>query len=202
MDDGRGDRWNHNIHYHSRLLNAVPKQARSALDVGCGEGMFTRELARIVPTVVGIDTDQASIESARKQANDLNAQYILGDFMEHPFGSESFDVITSIAALHHMDASAALTRMRSLLRPGGVIAILGLAGSAPLRDAPFELAAAVAHRAHLRTKTYWEHPSPKEFTAPSYAQIRRIAAHVLPGSQFRRHLLWRYSLIWTKQSLR
>lgn len=192
------DRWNHNIHYHPRLLDAVPQHAGSALDVGCGEGMFTRNLAEFVPTVVGIDTDRASIEQARAQAPHGDAQYIVGDFMTHPFADESFYVIASIATLHHLDAPAALTRMRNLLRPGGVIAILGLAGGAPLREMPFDLAATVTHRVLLRNRTYWEHPSPKVFHAPSYAQMRRTAADVLPGSRFRRHLLWRYSLIWTK----
>ena len=192
------DRWNHNIHYHPKLLALVPEHARAALDVGCGEGMFTRQLARSVPTVLGIDTDSASIDQARAQAPD-GAEYILGDFMTHPFEAESFDFIASIATLHHMDAPAALTRMRGLLRPGGVIAILGLAGGTPVRELPFNIAGAVANRAHLRTKTYWEHSSPKVSTAPSYAQSRRTAADVLPGSRFRRHLLWRYSLVWTKQ---
>jgi hypothetical protein len=36
-------------------------------------------------------------------------------------------------------------------------------------------------------------PPPESFTG-----TRRIAARVLPGSRFRRHVLWRYSLVWTK----
>lgn len=193
-----GGRWNHNIHYHLLLLNAVPAQARKALDVGCGEGMFARELARSIPTVLGIDTDQVSIDEARTQSEAPNPEYILGNFLDYPFENESFDFITSIATLHHMDAPAALTRMRRLLRPGGTIAILGLAGDGPVRSAPFDLAGGVAHRVYQRTRTYWEHPSPKVRTVPSYAEMRRVAAASLPGSRFRRHLLWRYSLIWTK----
>lgn len=194
----RNGRWNHNIHYHPLLLRAVPANPRTALDVGCGEGLLTRELAGLVPSVVGIDADAASIEAARAQVQGRAIEYILGDFMRHPFGEQTFDVITSVATVHHLDATAALTRMRALPRPGGVVAILGLAGGAPVRDLPWEAAAAVAHRAHLITKTYWEHPSPTVSTAPSHAQMRRIAASVLPGCRFRRHLLWRYSIVWTK----
>ena len=160
--------------------------------------MFAREMARSIPTVLGIDTDQGSIDEARAQAIAPNPDYIVGDFLNYPFESESFDFITSIATLHHMDAPAALARMRRLLRPGGTIAILGLAGDRPILGTPFDVAGWAAHRLYLRTRTYWEHPSPTVMTAPSYAEMRRIAAVSLPGSQFRRHLLWRYSVLWTK----
>ncbi|WP_264071454.1 class I SAM-dependent methyltransferase [Mycolicibacterium komossense] len=181
-------------------MDALPAQAQSALDVGCGEGMFARELARSIPAVLGIDTHQASIDQAIAQTGGPTPEYLLADFLTYPFEDDSFDVITSIATLHHLDAPAALARMRRLLRPGGVIAILGLAGGTPLRDAPFDIAGAVAHKAYLRNRTYWEHPSPTVQTAPSYAEMRRITAEKLPGSRFRRHLLWRYSVTWTKHA--
>ncbi|MGH3885786.1 MAG: hypothetical protein ACRDSZ_04310 [Pseudonocardiaceae bacterium] len=34
----RAERWNHNLHYHSMILNAVADGSARALDVGCGEG--------------------------------------------------------------------------------------------------------------------------------------------------------------------
>jgi SAM-dependent methyltransferase len=41
--------------------------------------------------------------------------------------TESFDLVTAVASLHHMDAAAVLEHMRDLLRPGGVLAVVGLA---------------------------------------------------------------------------
>ena len=49
------DRWNHNIHYHPVVLATVPAGARTALDVGCGEGTLARALRRRVPHVLGMD---------------------------------------------------------------------------------------------------------------------------------------------------
>src|ERR1700682_2806024 len=143
-----GERWNHNVHYDSKILRPVPPQARRALDVGCGEGMLTCELANQVPIVVGIDADEVSINQARNQAGEHCITYLLGDFLKYPVENESFDFIASVATLHHVDAATALTRMRGLLRPGGVLAVVGLARFSSLRDVPFEVAGAIAHRAY------------------------------------------------------
>jgi hypothetical protein len=49
------------------------------------------------------------------------------------------------------------------------------------------------------TKTYWQHSSPIVWPPPqTYAEMRGIADRILPGVRFRRRLLWRYSLTWTR----
>ena len=58
--------WNHNTIYYPVVLGAVPPGSQRALDVGCGEGMLTRQLGRLVPEVVGTDTDEASIAAASR----------------------------------------------------------------------------------------------------------------------------------------
>ncbi|CAM3468595.1 trans-aconitate 2-methyltransferase [Kibdelosporangium persicum] len=188
-------RWNHNIHYHSMVLSAVPPDARNALDVGCGEGMLARALREKVPNVVGVDLDQASIDLAKK--HDDGISYVVADALTYDF-QMSFDFIASVAALHHVDAAAALARFDSLLRPGGTMVIVGLARPT-MRDVPYELAGAVAARMHRRTKGYWEHPSPTCWPPPeTYSSMRRLASTLLPGVRYRRHILSRYSLTWVK----
>lgn len=195
----RAERWNHNLHYHPVILNAVPDGSTQALDVGCGAGILARDLRRLVPQVTGIDLDQTSIDLARHHEHGADIEYVLGDFLTHPFEPASFDVIASVAALHHMDATAALGRMRDLLRVGGTLAIVGLARSEFPADLPFDLAGVVATRFHRLTKTYWKHPSPTVWPPPdTFAETRRLVARILPGAHYRRHLLWRYSLTWTK----
>ncbi len=197
MTAENGTRWNHNIHYHPRILRAVPGGARRALDVGCGEGMLARELRRAVPQVTGIDLHAPSIEQARGYGDDVD--YVLGDFLTHPFEPASFDVVASVATLHHMDAAIGLARMRDLLRPGGVLVVVGLARSTVPRDLPLDLAGIVAHTFHRATKGLWEHPSPTVWPPPAtYPQMRALAAEILPGSRYRRHLLLRYSVVWRK----
>jgi len=195
----RRGRWNHNIHYHRLIVEAVPAGCQRALDVGCGEGMLARRLAGRVRRVAGIDQDAASIDLARRQDQDGKIDLICGDFLTHPFAPASFGMITSVAALHHMDARTAFDRMSRLLQPGGTLAIVGLARSRLPADLPWEAAAAAANLGYRLTRTYWEQPSPVVWPPPlSYAETRALARQALPGARYRRHLLWRYSLIWVK----
>jgi SAM-dependent methyltransferase len=151
--------------------------------------MLTRRLRKLVPLVVGIDSDQVRIELARSCDGTGSIVYILGDFMDCPFPPASFDLITSIAALHHMPADSALSRMRELLIPGGTLAIIGLARNGIIGlarngiiDLPFELARAIATRLHTHRKGYWNHPSPMVWPPPlSYRQMRHIAAGDFPA---------------------
>jgi SAM-dependent methyltransferase len=194
----RTGRWNHNIHYHPLVLSAVPDGCDCALDVGCGEGMLARELNRSVTHVMAIDLDEPSLRLARKQDPTGKIEFVAGDFLTYPFEG-SFDFIASVAALHHMDMRQALTRMRSLLRPGGTLAVIGLARSRYPADVPADAAGAVVHRVCKMTRSYWEHSAPILSPPPeTYRSARQVASDVLPGMIYRRHLLWRYSLVWSK----
>ncbi|MEV4253294.1 class I SAM-dependent methyltransferase [Spirillospora sp. NPDC049652] len=195
----RDGRWNHNIHYHPIILRAVPEGARSALDVGCGEGMLARALRRTVPAVTGIDRDEVGIDQAREHPGPDDIEYVLGDFLDHRLEDGSFDVVASVATLHHMDAATGLTRMRDLVRPGGVLAVVGLARHELLRDLPRVAAATAAGPVYRVWKGYWEHPSPMVWPPPvTYREMAALTAELLPGAEFRRHLLWRYSIVWHK----
>ena len=189
--------WNHNIHYHPVVLAAIAHDAEDALDVGCGEGLLTRQVRQRVRHVVGIDRHEPSLAVARAQSqNDIT--YVLGDFITYPFEHESFDFVASVASLHHMDIRQALERMSTLLRPSGTLAVIGLARSRPT-DLPFDVAGHVVNRTLKRSRMEWEDSAPRVWPAPlTYGHCRRMAASVLPGATFRRRLLWRYSLVWTK----
>jgi SAM-dependent methyltransferase len=191
--------WNHNTHYHRVIFEAVPQGSRRALDVGCGEGRLTRELRRLVPEVVGIDRDRPSIALARASDPGGDIVYLEGDALTYPFEPESFDLVTAVASLHHMDAEPALVRLSSLVRTGGVLAIVGLARSSP-GDLLLDAVAIVPNWVRRVRAPYWRPRSPTVWPPPeSYASMRRIAGRVLPGAEFRRRLYWRYTLVWVKR---
>jgi 2-polyprenyl-3-methyl-5-hydroxy-6-metoxy-1,4-benzoquinol methylase len=192
-------RWNHNIHYHGVILEAISPSCRNVLEVGCGEGLLALDLSGVARQVTAIDRNAPTIQRAQTEAAATNISYILDDFMVHPFAPESFDAVVSIATIHHIGAGEALAKMRDLVRPGGTLAVVGLARSRCPGDLVFDIAGVVSTRIHRLAKPYWETNAPKVWPPPeTYHQIRQVAEALLPGVCYRRRVLFRYSLVWAK----
>jgi SAM-dependent methyltransferase len=191
--------WNHNIHFHRLVLASVPPGARSALDVGTGNGLLAEELRRKVPRVVGVDVDAPVLADAARRCGDV--EWVLADALTHDFG-ETFDVVASIATLHHFpDVRLALERLRDLTSPGGVLVIVGLARETTLGDHTRGLIGVVQHQWLSRTKSFWEHTAPTVWPPPhSYTDVREAARELLPGMRWRQYALWRYAITWRKRS--
>lgn len=198
-DVPEADRWNHNIHYHQLLLDAVPTDARRVLDVGCGEGMLVRQFAERGGAVVGVDPDEPGIELAIASTHTTNVDYVLGDVMTFPFEPGSFDAVVSVATLHHLDERAALRRFAELVRPGGTVAVVAIARRTYPADALRDIAGFITSRVLWLRRGRWEHSSPIVWPPPhTYRELRAIAEEELPGCVYRRHVLWRCSILWTK----
>jgi SAM-dependent methyltransferase len=200
--------WSHNLHYHRVIVDAIPGGCERALDVGCGTGALTRRLKQLVPHVTGIDRDERSIQLARAHPGATGIRYLQADFLTASFEPASLDLVTSIASLHHMDARAALRRMSDLLRPGGVLAVVGLARAGSPADLAPEIPAVIGTQLHraaaaIRRRTAGgpatAYQPPVIWPPPlTYRDMRRLATDVLPGARYRHHLYWRYSLVWAK----
>ena len=97
----------------------------SLLDVGCGPGTITVELARrLAPgAVVGIDLSQDVIDAARALDAPANCRFQTGDSYALQFDDDHFDVVHAHQVLQHLRRPVdALAEMRRVVRPGGVIA--------------------------------------------------------------------------------
>ncbi|MGD9497942.1 MAG: class I SAM-dependent methyltransferase [Armatimonadota bacterium] len=177
--------------------------------MGCGTGGFARLLAERAESVLGLDLAPQMIATARERSvGKTNLEFIVADALRWDYPAERFDCVASIATLHHLPLEAMLERFRHTLGPGGVLVVLDLASDAGVADWPFSLLAVLAnlalrlrHAGRLRepaeVRAAWaEHGAGERYlTVP---QVRAVAERVLPGAHVRRHLLWRYSLIWRK----
>jgi ubiquinone/menaquinone biosynthesis C-methylase UbiE len=99
------------------------------LDVGCGPGTITVDLAaRVAPrTTIGVDQEPAVIAEAGQMLQEHgsgNVQFKTADLYALGFGEESFDVVHAHQVLQHLtDPVAALVEMRRVLRPNGILAV-------------------------------------------------------------------------------
>ena len=192
--------YNHNKHYIDLLLRQIPSRCQNGLDVGCGDGSLARRMAdQFGMAVTGIDRDQAMIMHAQANTSNPLLRFVEGDFLQYHF-AEQFDFISASASLHHMPFDQSLEKMISLLRPGGVLAVLGLFREASLTDKVVALIAVPVNVFSALNHGSSESSAPVP-TRSADMSLREIQAHVsfhLPGARLRRLLLWRYLLTWQK----
>lgn len=189
-------RWNSNLHALEVLLACLPSGISSGLDVGCGEGETARRLRQHIPHVTGVDVDAASIKAARGNDDDIN--YVCADFMTEPV-SEGFDVVISVAMLHHVDHELALARMAGLLGAGGTLLVVGLAKSRSARDFLRDAWDSVLLRRHSIPKGVWNTTAPTVWPPPlTYTEARAATERALPGASFRRVPYFRFSVTYTR----
>jgi SAM-dependent methyltransferase len=124
--------------------------------------------------------------------------FLQGDFLTHPFEEDSFGFVCANTSIHHMGTEAALRAMARVVRPGGRLAVLGLGENGSPADLLPDLVAAPLNRYYQRTRGEGYPGDPKLPPDLTWAEVRETARRVLPGVRYRRHLLWRYSLVWDK----
>lgn len=98
----------------------------SVLDVGCGPGTITADLARRIPngSVLGVDVHQDVIDTAQRELGVANLSFEAGDVYSLRFDPASFDLAFVHQVLHHLgDPVAALREIRRVLKPGGRVAV-------------------------------------------------------------------------------
>jgi trans-aconitate 2-methyltransferase len=94
-----------------------PREGERILDLGCGTGQLTAEIAASGAQVVGLDSSPEMLGQARQ--NYPNLKFVLADATSFRF-DELFDAVFSNAALHWVkNAEAAVQSIATALRPGG-----------------------------------------------------------------------------------
>jgi len=192
--------WNHNTAFHPELVAAVPGPGARVLDIGCGDGLLLERLSARAGHAVGVEPDAATVRAAQARlAGARDVEIVHSSFLEAEFDSGPFDLVTCVAALHHMPLRPALERMKALTAAGGQIRVVGLAADRTVTD--HLLAAALVVPVRLVSLARRESAYPGMVTAEpreSLREIRAVASEILPGHRLRRRFHYRYTLTWTK----
>jgi len=206
LDDGG---WTHNNHYHPFLLDHIPAQCDKALEIGCGSGAFSRLLAERSRHVLGLDLAPEMVRIAQERSKNCpNVEYQIVDVLQWDSPCEKYDCIASIATFHHLPLELMLQKAKDALRPGGVLLILDLFKSEWPRDFLMDCAAVPASvilrlvktgrlREPQTVRDAWAAHGIHDDYLP-LSVIHQICDRVIPGTEVRRHLLWRYSIVWKK----
>ncbi|WP_109773536.1 class I SAM-dependent methyltransferase [Quadrisphaera granulorum] len=197
--------WSHGEVYAPLVLHharrVVAAGGTCAVDVGCGTGRLLERLASVVPQVIGIEPHAQSAALATHATGDLPHVTV----RHAPFGplpEGSADLVTFISSLHHLPLEPTLEAVRSALRPGGRLVVIGC-----YRDTPADRLhswasvvlnpviglvkqprAASSPPPHMRAPTR----QPQE----SFEEVATTMRRTLPGVSIHRGLFWRYVAVW------
>jgi len=148
----------------------VPAGGR-LLELACGTGMLTRELAAALPPTVAIDaTDlsDAMLGAARDRVPAANVRWQTADALALPFDDHVFDAVAcQFGVMFFPDKVAAARQVRRVLKPGGAF---WFSSWAPLAENP------VSRVAHETVASFFDRDPPAFYQLPfGYADRNQIA---------------------------
>ena len=207
----------HNERYQNFLLRHLPSNCHDVVEIGCGTGGFARRLAERSERVLALDLSPEMIRLARERsAQFANIDFQLADVREWPLPAESFDCIATIATLHHLPFEETLLKIKTALKPGGVLLVLDLFEAARISDSvveglfdslsnlvaiPVSVSLRVLHHGRLlsrrEVRDAWTAHG-RHDSYPTMRDVHALCARILPGAKIKKHLLWRYSIVWKK----
>jgi SAM-dependent methyltransferase len=153
-------------------------RGKVGLDAGCGKGRYTRFLAEYLEAEVALDGSSAVEAAARNLAGFAGVAVVRADLRDAPFAPESFDFISSLGVLHHLDDPfAGFERLVTFLAPGGRILLYLYSRPATLGLRSIALSCSAALR---RLTTRMTHPALKRLSTPIAALL--YWGLVVPGA--------------------
>ena len=132
--------------YYKALEN-VNVAGSAVLDVGCGSGLFFREVAAKADLVLGVDVSHKLLLKAKMQAESLaNVSVLQADADHLPFRDGFFGTVFAFTVLQNMPKPAeTLCELKRAVKVGGFVVVTGLKKAFPL-DAFMDLLDAIGLR--------------------------------------------------------
>jgi SAM-dependent methyltransferase len=127
-DHGAGKIWNWEspagrlrLARRVKMLSSHLKPGMTVLELGCGAGYFTQELARSGADIVAIDVSPELLEIARTNCSSPNVQYQIQNAYALSYSEAVFDSVVGSSVLHHLEIEEALRDIYRVLKPMGTI---------------------------------------------------------------------------------
>jgi SAM-dependent methyltransferase len=147
-----------------RDIDLASLKGKVGLDAGCGKGRYTRFLAEYLDAEVALDGSSAVEAAARNLAGIAGTAVIRSDLRDAPFAPESFDFISSLGVLHHLDDPfGGFTQLLTYLAPQGQILLYLYSRPEKVNVRSVALSAAHALR---KVTTRMSHPLLKALSTP------------------------------------
>jgi ubiquinone/menaquinone biosynthesis methyltransferase len=119
---GQDRRWKERLVAMAPMTTTGDRSRPRALDLACGTGDITFALDGRGAATVGLDITPRMIELAQEKRATTGPHFLVGDMMALPFPDASFDIVTTGYGIRNVPVIAqALTEIRRVLRPGGVL---------------------------------------------------------------------------------
>ena len=93
----------------------------TVLELGCGTGYFTRELARSGADIVAVDVSPELLELARADCSTKNVCYEVQNACALSYPEAAFDSVVGSSVLHHLEIKEAVREIHRVLKPRGTI---------------------------------------------------------------------------------
>jgi 2-polyprenyl-3-methyl-5-hydroxy-6-metoxy-1,4-benzoquinol methylase len=103
------------------MLGSHLKPGMTVLELGCGNGSFTRELARSGAEIVAIDVSPELLEIAKANCSTVNVRYEIQNAYALSYPEAVFDSVIGSSVLHHLEIEKALPGIYRVLKPAGTI---------------------------------------------------------------------------------
>ena len=127
-DHGAGEIWNWEspagrLRWARRvkMLSSHLKPGMTVLELGCGAGYFTQELARSGADIVAIDVSPELLEIARANCSAPNVRYQIQNAHALSYAEAVFDSVVGSSVLHHLEIEEGLREIYRVLKPMGTI---------------------------------------------------------------------------------
>lgn len=109
-------RWLRRVTIFNNFLGSGKK---NILEIGCGTGLFTQELAKTGHSITAIDISPDLLEKAKQRVTETTVTFACENAYSTTFEDSKFDVIVGSSCLHHLELIPAIKEFHRLLINGG-----------------------------------------------------------------------------------